>query len=150
MILIYAMARIYGPKRRVLMRFSKVGCSKSLPIRNWRAMAWSSFKGCMRACLAEHNLEANPMEKKAFDRLATFSSNNFVRKRIWQTESLHCNIYCFEPGQQNSLHRHPVSDEVVFCLEGAGIVVVGTGHQPIKAGETVLVPMNTPHPINGS
>jgi len=85
------------------------------------------------------------MEKKTFDSLKSFSASNFVRKRIWQTDKLHCNIYCFEPGQQNSLHRHPVSDEVVLCLEGEGIIVVGTEHQPIKAGETVLVPMNTPH-----
>src|SRR3954468_24467146 len=79
--LIYAMARMSGPKRWLLMRFSKVGCSKSLPIRNWNAMAWSSFKGCMRAYLAKHELEANPMEKNAFDSLKTFSVNSFVRKR---------------------------------------------------------------------
>lgn len=42
--------------------------------------------------------------------MKTFSENSFVRKRIWQTDKLHCNMYCFEPGQQNSLHRHPVSD----------------------------------------
>lgn len=85
------------------------------------------------------------MEKKTFEDMKTFSQNDFVRKRIWQTDKLHCNIYCFEPGQQNSLHRHPVSDEVVLCLEGEGTIVVGTAPQPIKAGETVLVPMNTPH-----
>lgn len=85
------------------------------------------------------------MEKKTFENMKTFSASSFVRKRIWQTDQLHCNIYCFEPGQQNSLHRHPVSDEVVLCLEGNGMIVVGTEHQPIKAGETVLVPMNTPH-----
>jgi len=85
------------------------------------------------------------MEKKTFDSVKTFSEHSFVRTRIWQTEALHCNLYCFEAGQQNSLHRHPVSDEVVVCLEGDGIVVVGTEHQSIKAGETVLVPMNTPH-----
>ena len=84
------------------------------------------------------------MEKKTFESLKTFSEHGFVRKRIWQTDTLHYNIYCFEPGQQNSLHRHPVSDEVVFCLEGEGIVVVGTDQQSIKAGETVLVTMNTP------
>jgi hypothetical protein len=58
------------------------------------------------------------MDKKTFESLKTFSENSFVRKRIWQTDKLHCNMYCFEPGQQNSLHRHPISDEVVFCLEG--------------------------------
>jgi quercetin dioxygenase-like cupin family protein len=85
------------------------------------------------------------MDKKTFESLKTFSEAGFVRKRVWQTDRLHCNIYCFEPGQQNNLHRHPVSDEVVFCLEGDGIVVVGTEHQSIKTGETVLVPKNTLH-----
>jgi len=85
------------------------------------------------------------MEWKTFESLKTFSEHSFVRKPIWQTDTLHCNMYCFEPGQQNSLHRHPVSDEVVLCLEGDGIVVVGTEQQSIKAGETVSVPMNPHH-----
>jgi len=68
-----------------------------------------------------------------------------LRRRVWQSARLHCNIYCFEPGQQNSLDRHPVSDEVVFCWEGEGVIVVGQEQSPIKAGETVLVPADTPH-----
>lgn len=85
------------------------------------------------------------MEKKTFNELKKFSPTGFVRQRIWQTNNLHCNIYCFEPGQQNSLHRHPVADEVVFCWEGAGTIVVGSDHAPIAAGDTVLVPANAPH-----
>ena len=54
---------------------------EKLTDQNWKAMAWSSFKGCMRAYLAKHELEANPMEKNAFDSLKTFSVNSFVRKR---------------------------------------------------------------------
>lgn len=85
------------------------------------------------------------MEKKALDAITIFSDKGFQRRRVWQTDNLHCNIYCFEPGQQNSLHRHPVSDEVVFCWEGEGVVVVGKESEPIREGETVLVPMNVPH-----
>jgi quercetin dioxygenase-like cupin family protein len=85
------------------------------------------------------------MQKKPLDSLTVFSPKGFVRQRVWQTDKLHCNIYCFEPGQQNSLHRHPVSEEVVFCWEGEGIVVVGREQTPIKGGETVLVPANVPH-----
>jgi|KBSMisStaDraftv2_1062788.scaffolds.fasta_scaffold391903_2 hypothetical protein len=47
-----------------------------------------------------------------------------MEKKTFESGSgkpLHCNMYCFEPGQQNSLHRYPVSDAVVFCLEGEGI-----------------------------
>ena len=85
------------------------------------------------------------MERKGLATIQEFSSRGFVRRRIWQTDHLHCNIYCFEPGQQNSLHRHPVADEVAFCWEGEGIIVVGNDHAPFKAGETVLVPADTPH-----
>jgi len=80
------------------------------------------------------------MEKKTFDSLKTFSDHSFVRKRIWQTDTLHSNMYCFDPGQQNSLHRHPGSDEVVVCLEGDGIVVVGTERQALKAGDRLQLP----------
>ena len=34
------------------------------------------------------------MEKKTFESVKTFSGNNFVRTRIWQTDKLHCDIYC--------------------------------------------------------
>ena len=59
------------------------------------------------------------MERKNLQAIEEFSSRGFVRRRVWQSDHLHCNIYCFEPGQQNSLHRHPVADEVVFCWEGS-------------------------------
>ena len=85
------------------------------------------------------------MEKKNFGTIQRFSPEGFVRQRVWQSDQLHCNVYCFEPGQQNSLHRHPVADEVVFCLEGEGIIVVGNDQSPLRAGDTVLVPKNTPH-----
>lgn len=85
------------------------------------------------------------MEKKSLEALKEFSPRGFVRRRVWQSAQLHCNIYCFEPGQQNSLHRHPVADEVVFCWEGEGMIVVGDGRSSIKAGETVLVPADVPH-----
>ena len=85
------------------------------------------------------------MERKGLATIQEFSSRGLVRRRIWQTDHLHCNMYCFEPGQQNSLHRHPVADEVAFCWEGEGIIVVGNRHAPFKARETVLVPADTPH-----
>ena len=85
------------------------------------------------------------MEMKNLRTIQQFSSRGFVRQRVWQSDQLHCNIYYFEPGQQNSLHCHPTADEVVFCWEGEGIIVVGDEHFPFTAGETVLVPKNTPH-----
>lgn len=85
------------------------------------------------------------MEKKTIEEIKEFSPEGFLRKRIWETKRLHCNIYCFEPGGKNNLHRHPVSDEVAFCHEGEGIAVVGDECQALRAGDTVLIPADVPH-----
>jgi hypothetical protein len=73
------------------------------------------------------------MEKKTFERLQTFSPNSFVRKRIWQTDTLHCNIYCFEPGQQNSGYintslDHHMIVSVVQCP-------LPVEHVPVEPGD---------------
>jgi quercetin dioxygenase-like cupin family protein len=67
------------------------------------------------------------MEKQSLASMKSFSADGFVLTRVWQTDKLLCNISCFVPAQLNSLHRHPVSDEVAICLEGVGIVVAGDG-----------------------
>jgi quercetin dioxygenase-like cupin family protein len=85
------------------------------------------------------------MEKKSLTIIQKFSPRSFVRQRVWQSDQLHCNLYCFEPGQQNSLHRHPDADEVVFCWEGEGLIVVGSEQSQFMAGDTVLVPKDTSH-----
>lgn len=73
------------------------------------------------------------MEVKNIDNIKEFSESGFLRKRIWETENLHCNIYTFEPGGLNQVHCHPNTDEVVLCIEGESEIVVGDKRKPIKA-----------------
>jgi len=49
--------------------------------------------------------EPHPMDKKTFESLKTFSENSFVRTQKWQTDTLHCNMYGFEPRKDIRLHR---------------------------------------------
>ncbi len=80
----------------------------------------------------------------------SFREGNFIRKRLFETSDLHFNIYCIAPGQQNPLHRHPISDEILYFVEGSGECVVGTETLPVKAGELVFVPKNAPHSIRNT
>lgn len=57
---------------------------------------------------------------------------------------------CIVPGQQNPLHRHPLSDEILYFVEGEGECVVGLEICPVKPGDLVLVPKNVPHSISNT
>jgi quercetin dioxygenase-like cupin family protein len=76
-----------------------------------------------------------------------FHPKAFVRKRLIQTESLNFNMYCIEPGQKNPLHRHPITEEVLFFLEGEGECIVGTEITKVAARSAVWVPRDAPHEI---
>ncbi|HEY4482048.1 MAG TPA: cupin domain-containing protein [Candidatus Brocadiaceae bacterium] len=81
------------------------------------------------------------------DEIKEFRTEGFVRKRIFQTENLHFNIYCIDVGQKNALHKHPISDEVLYFIEGEGECVVGEKVYQVKGRTTILVPKDIPHSI---
>lgn len=79
-----------------------------------------------------------------------FRERTFVRKRLFETSNIHFNLYCIAPGQQNPLHRHPISDEILYFVEGSGECVVGTDRYPVNAGDLVLVSKDVPHSIRNT
>ena len=81
------------------------------------------------------------------DEVTEFKTEGFVRKRIYQTENLYFNIYCIDVGQKNPLHKHPISDEVLYFIEGEGKCVVGEKVYQVKGRTTILVPKDIPHSI---
>lgn len=78
---------------------------------------------------------------------AEFHPKAFVRKRLIQTDSLNFNMYCIEPGQRNPLHRHPITEEVLFFVEGEGECVVGKEITKVTPRTVVWVPKDAPHEI---
>jgi len=76
-----------------------------------------------------------------------FHPRAFVRKRLIQTDSLNFNMYCIEPGQKNPLHRHPISEEVLFFLDGEGECIVGNEITKVAPRTVIWVPKDAPHEI---
>ena len=76
-----------------------------------------------------------------------FSEKAFVRKRLFETSDMNFNIYCIRPGQQNPMHKHPNSDEILYFVEGIGECIVGDDTFQVKPGDVVLVPKNASHAI---
>ncbi len=88
-------------------------------------------------------------DKKHFNvkKAEEFSDKFFVRKRLFETSDMNFNVYCIKPGQQNPLHRHPNSDEILYFVEGSGECVVGDSTYTVKPGDIVLAPKDAPHAI---
>ena len=80
----------------------------------------------------------------------TFRENFFIRKRLFETTDMHFNIYCIAPGQFNPLHRHPLSDEILYFIEGSGECIVGSDIIAVGSGDLVYVPKDVPHSIRNT
>lgn len=76
-----------------------------------------------------------------------FHPKAFVRKRLIETDHLNFNMYCIEPGQKNPLHRHPITEEVLFFVEGEGECIVDREITKVTPQTAVWVPKDAPHEI---
>ena len=54
-----------------------------------------------------------------------FSSEKMKKNNMFQTPRFFCDIYCFEPGQEQKGHIHGEQDKVYLVLEGQGTFQVG-------------------------
>ena len=57
-----------------------------------------------------------------------FSTEKMKKNNIFQTARFFCDIYCFEPGQEQKGHIHGEQDKVYLVLEGKGTFQVGEEH----------------------
>ena len=63
-----------------------------------------------------------------------FSSEKMKKNNMFQTPRFFCDIYCFEPGQEQKGHIHGEQDKVYLVLEGQGTFQVGSEKQCLVQG----------------
>ena len=76
-----------------------------------------------------------------------FSSEKMKKNGIFETDRFFCDTYCFEPGQEQSLHTHGDQDKVYYVLEGKGVFTVGDEQRELGAGEIALAPAGQNHGV---
>ncbi len=76
-----------------------------------------------------------------------FSSEKMKKNNVFQTQRLFCDIYCFEPGQEQRSHIHAEQDKVYFVLEGQGTFQVGAEKQVLGPGEGTMAPAGEEHGV---
>ena len=80
-----------------------------------------------------------------------FSPDARVNLPLLISKDLVTRINCYEPGQFTPFHVHPNDDEVVFCVEGRGLVTFeGRDAVPLAPGTIVSLPAGLPHGLEAA
>jgi quercetin dioxygenase-like cupin family protein len=80
--------------------------------------------------------------------IMTFSSDVRVNQEVLSTDRLMVRMNCYESGQVTPMHMHPEEDEVMYIVEGEGVVTFKDRDDlPVKAGELVCLPSDQYHQI---
>ena len=76
-----------------------------------------------------------------------FSAEKMKKNNLFQTPRFFCDIYCFEPGQEQKGHIHGEQDKVYIVLEGEGTSQVGSHKQVLGPGQGTMAPAGDEHGV---
>jgi len=76
-----------------------------------------------------------------------FSQEKMKKNSIFQTPRFFCDIYCFEPGQEQKGHVHGAQDKVYLVLEGKGTFRVGNEQQVLGPGDGTMASAGEEHGV---
>jgi quercetin dioxygenase-like cupin family protein len=76
-----------------------------------------------------------------------FNSEKMKKNNVFQTARLFCDVYCFEPGQEQKGHIHGEQDKVYLVLEGQGTFQVGNDTQVLGAGQGTMASAGEEHGV---
>jgi quercetin dioxygenase-like cupin family protein len=87
------------------------------------------------------------MKVIALSDVQQFSAEKMKKNNLFETSRFFCDIYCFEPGQEQKGHIHGEQDKVYIVLEGLGTFQVGTDRQILGPGQGTMAPAGEEHGV---
>ena len=76
-----------------------------------------------------------------------FSREKMKKHNLFQTSRFFCDVYCFEPAQEQKGHVHQDQDKVYLVLEGEGRFRIGDEEQVLGVGQGTMAPAGEPHGV---
>jgi len=80
----------------------------------------------------------------------SFASDKMKKVNLFDTERMFCDVYCFEPGQEQTAHAHKGSDKVYYVLQGTGQVRVGQEVRELGPSSIALAPAGAEHSVRNT
>jgi quercetin dioxygenase-like cupin family protein len=78
--------------------------------------------------------------------LVSYQSGQVVSKTLAQNPAVSLTLFAFDKGEEISSHESS-GDAMVVVLDGEGEITIGSEKHAVKAGETIVMPANTPHAV---
>src|SRR5262249_60341755 len=75
--------------------------------------------------------------KQVFSQKA-FNEQKMHKVNLFETPRMFCDLYCFEPGQEQKTHTHAGADKIYYVLEGRGTFHIG-GEKRELEGESIVM-----------
>ena len=76
-----------------------------------------------------------------------FSPDKMKKNNLFQTSRFFCDVYCFEPGQEQKGHVHGDQDKIYVVLEGQGTFRVGNEERVLGPGQGTMAPAGEEHGV---
>jgi quercetin dioxygenase-like cupin family protein len=84
--------------------------------------------------------------KKLAD-IVGFSPDKMKKNGVFETDRFFCDLYCFEPGQEQQSHIHGGQDKIYYVVEGRGAFKVGDEERELGPGEIALAAAGQNHGV---
>lgn len=78
---------------------------------------------------------------------AQFHPDKMKKNNLFQTPRFFCDVYCFEPGQEQKGHVHGEQDKIYLVLEGQGRFKVGAEETILGPGQGTMAPAGEEHGV---
>jgi quercetin dioxygenase-like cupin family protein len=76
-----------------------------------------------------------------------FAADKMQKVNLFDTPRMFCDVYCFEPGQEQSAHTHKGSDKIYYVLQGTAQVRIAQETRELRPGQIALAPPGTEHGV---
>ena len=76
-----------------------------------------------------------------------FSAEKMKKHNLFQTPRFFCDVYCFEPGQEQKGHVHQDQDKVYLVIEGEGTFRIGSESRVLGMGQGTMAPAGEEHGV---
>jgi mannose-6-phosphate isomerase-like protein (cupin superfamily) len=84
--------------------------------------------------------------KEVFSQVV-FAADKMKKVNLFDTERMFCDVYCFEPGQEQTAHAHKGSDKIYYILQGRAQVRIAQETKEIHPGGIAMAPAGAEHGV---
>lgn len=87
------------------------------------------------------------MKVMSLNDVKEFSQEKMKKHNLFMSSRFFCDVYCFEPGQEQKAHAHADQDKIYLVLDGAGTFRVGSESQVLNEGQGTMAPAGEEHGV---